>query len=72
MVAPIIIIWALIWISICLNYIKPLSQLSFWDQLLVFIILAIAAPALFLAEIVDALLDLIMPPGWDDDNNFAL
>lgn len=71
MVAPIIIIWTLIWISICLNYIKSLSQLSFWDQLLVFIILAIAAPALFLAEIVDALLDLIMPPGWDNDN-FAL
>ena len=72
MVAPIIIIWALIWISICLNYIKPLSQLSFWYQLLVFIILVIAAPALFLAEIVDALLDLIMPPGWNDDDNFAL
>ena len=72
MVAPIIIILAFIWISICLNYIKPLGQLSFWDQLLVFIILAIAAPALFLAEIVDALLDLIMPPGWNDDDNFAL
>lgn len=28
------------------------------------IIFVIAAPALFLAEIVDALLDLIMPPGW--------
>ena len=62
---------ALIWIiytgMLLYNFRELMEEMSIVSQVLLELILFIGAPFFLGVEILEFLLDLILPEGWDDD-----
>ena len=62
--------WMVITVTLMLQYINMMKDLSKPDILVVIIVLFIGAPFFFIVNILEAILDVIFPEGWDDDDFF--
>lgn len=63
----IVIIWCLLASMFFYNFRDVIENLSEFRQFLLVTILFIGAPFFFIVEILEILLDLILPEGWDDE-----
>ena len=63
----IVIIWCLLASMFFYNFRDIMENLSEFRQFLLVAILFIGAPFFFIVEILEILLDLILPEGWDDE-----
>ena len=61
------LIWCLLASMFFYNFRDIIEELSEFRQFLLVIILLFGAPFFFIVEILEFLLDLILPEGWDDD-----
>lgn len=63
----IIIFWLIMFCTLCFQFIMPMLSISNGDRLLVMFILLIGAPFFFIVNILNNILDCILPEGWDND-----
>lgn len=63
----IIILWAILSLLTVVQYGHACKQLNWKDQIIVGIIFLIGGPIFAAANVLTALLDCILPEGWDDD-----
>lgn len=69
--APIIIIevlWFFLWMMLCLEYFDILSSVDASSRLAAMFIFLIGAPFFLIVNVLEAILSMIFPEGWDDDN----
>ena len=62
--------WMVMAATLMLQYIDMMKDLPKPDILVVIIVLFIGAPFFFIVNILEAILDVIFPEGWDDDDDF--
>ena len=62
--------WLVMTVTLMLQYIDMMKDLSKPDILVVIIVLFVGAPFFFIVNILEAILDVIFPEGWDDDDDF--
>lgn len=46
-----------------------MAKLSFKDQIIVFLIFIIGGPFFAIVNILEAILNVILPEGWDNDDD---
>ena len=63
----IIILWSAMSLLVMTEYAPHCKDLSWQDQLLVGIIFVIGGPFFTIANVLEAILDYILPEGWGDD-----
>lgn len=63
------ILWSVMSILVMIEYAPYCKDLSWQDQLLVSIIFLIGGPIFTIANILETILDCILPEGWGDDND---
>ena len=63
-------IWMIMAAALMFQYIDMMKDLSKPDILVVIIVLFIGAPFFFMVNISEAILDVIFPEGWDDEDDF--
>ncbi len=63
----IIILWATMSLLAMIQYAPVCKDLPFIDKLLVGIIFLIGGPVFAMANVLEAILDSILPEGWDED-----
>ena len=69
--APIIIIevlWLFLWMMLCLEYFDILSTVDGPSRLAAMFIFLIGAPFFLIVNVLEAILSMIFPEGWDDDD----
>lgn len=66
----VIILWTIISMIIMIEYAPACKDLSISDQLIVIFIFIIGGPIFAAANILEAILNCILPEGWDDDDRF--
>lgn len=62
--------WMIMAAALMFQYIDMMKDLSKPDILVVIIVLFIGAPFFFMVNILEAILDVIFPEGWDDEDDF--
>ena len=62
------ILWAVISLVVMVQYAPACKDLSEKDKLLVGIIFIIGGPIFMAANVLEAILDCILPEGWGDDD----
>lgn len=67
-----IILWGVISTITFIPHISACKELSDTDKFTVMVIFLIGGPFFAIANVLEQLLDCIMPPGWggDDDDDF--
>ena len=65
-----IILWCIISMVTIIEYAPVCKDLSIPDQLIVIFIFIIGSPIFAAANILEAILNYILPEGWDDDDRF--
>ena len=65
-----IILWCIICMVTMIEYAPSCKDLSIKDQLIVIFIFIIGSPIFASANILEAILNCILPEGWDDDDRF--
>ena len=65
-----IILWSIISMVAMIEYAPACKDLSAKDQLIVMFIFIIGGPIFAAANILEAILNCILPEGWDDDDRF--
>lgn len=68
----IIFLWAIIGVATCLSYFDTLMQVDDWAQFIATAIFFIGGPFFLIVEILEFILDLILPEGWEDNDNSSL
>lgn len=68
MVWLILILWFILSSLALIQYGAYCSELNNIDKMIVMIIFLIGGPFFALVNILTAILDLILPEGWDDDD----
>ena len=69
--------WIIIGLWVCLAWSflaaswETLSahELTIFESIIVFLIIFVGAPAFTLAGMLETILDLLLPEGWDDDDD---
>lgn len=62
-----IILWCIMSLIVGLQYAYLCNELPWYKQLLVSTIFLIAGPAFLVTQIAEAIFDVILPEGWDND-----
>ena len=65
-----IILWCIICMVTMIEYAPACKDLSIPDQLIVIFIFIIGGPIFAAANILEAILNCILPEDWDDDDRF--
>ncbi len=63
------ILWSAMSLLVMIQYAPACKDLSWQDQLLVGIIFIIGGPIFTIANVLEAILDCILPEGWGDDDD---
>ena len=66
--ASAVILWITIVMLISLQYIEVCKELDLSKKIIVMIIFLVGSPFLALGSIFETLLDIIMPDGWNGDD----
>ena len=61
------ILWSAMSLLVMIEYASYCKDLSWQDQLLAGIIFLIGGPIFTIANVLEAILDCILPEGWGDD-----
>ena len=61
------VLWAIMALLMMIQYAPACKNLSWQDQLLVGIIFIVGGPIFMAANVLEAILDCILPEGWDED-----
>lgn len=64
------VLWSAISLLVMIQYAPYCQELTWQDQLLVGIIFFIGGPFFTIANILEVILDCILPEGWGDDDGF--
>lgn len=64
------ILWCVFALLVMIEYAPVCKDLKKSDQFIVAMIFMIGGPFFAIANILEAILDMILPEGWDDDNDF--
>lgn len=62
------ILWCAMSLLVMIQYAPYCKDLSIQDQILVGIIFIIGGPIFTMANVLEAILDCILPEGWGDDD----
>lgn len=65
-----ILLWGVISLIMYLPHTHEVSTLDNKDKNIVIIIFIIGGPFFAIANILEQLLDVFMPPGWGDDDDY--
>lgn len=68
----ILILWAACSLLVMVQYAPYCAEMSTGDYILAGIIFIIGGPFFIITNILETILDNIMPEGWDQDNGFGL
>ena len=63
------VLWAIMSLLVMIQYAPACKDLEWNDQLLVGIIFIIGGPIFAAANVLEAILDCILPEGWDEDGS---
>ena len=63
-------LWIIIGMLISINHAKVLSQIKSWQSLIAILIFLVGGPFFVVVTILEFFLDVILPGGWDDDDDF--
>lgn len=63
------VLWAIMSLLVMIQYAPACKDLSWQDQLLVGIIFIVGGPVFAAANVLEAILDCILPEGWGDDDD---
>lgn len=63
------ILWAIMSLLVMIQYAPACKDLNWKDKLLVSFIFIIGGPIFTIANVLEAILDCILPEGWEDDDN---
>jgi hypothetical protein len=66
----ILILWSILSLLLIVQYRPICSKLPIKDKIVVGIIFIMGGPILAAASIFEAILDIILPEGWNDDDDF--
>ena len=69
MLIIIITLWSAMAFFLLMQNAEACVNLKLGDRLIVAFILFIGAPILIIASILQSILSIILPEGWDDDND---
>lgn len=61
------ILWSAMSMLVMIEYAPYCKDLSWQDQLIVGLIFVIGGPIFTIANVLEAILDCILPEGWGDD-----
>lgn len=64
------ILWSVLSLLVMIEYAPYCKDLSWQDQMLVGLIFWIGGPIFATANVLEAILDCILPEGWGDDDDF--
>ena len=62
------VLWAIMSLLVMIQYAPACKDLSWQDQLFVEIIFIIGGPIFVAANVLETILDCILPEGWGDDD----
>lgn len=62
-----IAVWAILAIRLMMNFWDIMDEIGVLAQLVLMLVLTIGAPFFFIVEILELVIDLILPEGWDSD-----
>jgi 4-hydroxybenzoate polyprenyltransferase len=62
------ILWSAMSMLVMIEYAPYCKDLSLQDQLIVGLIFVIGGPIFTIANVLEAILDCILPEGWGDDD----
>lgn len=66
MLTVILIFWILMFCTLCFQYMEPLVSISDGDRIIAMIVFLIGAPFFFVVNILNNILDILFPEGWDN------
>lgn len=61
------VLWAIMSLLVMIQYTPACKDLSWQDQLLVGIIFIVGGPIFAAANVLEAILDCILPEGWNNE-----
>ena len=62
-----IAVWAILAIRLIMNFWDIMDEIDVLAQLVLMLVLTIGAPFFFIVELLELVIDLILPEGWDSD-----
>lgn len=62
------ILWIFIWLLLCFEYIDAMQEIPWQAQMISMFIFYIGAPFFLIVNVLETILNLILPEGWDDDD----
>ena len=65
------ILWCLMGLLVGMQYAPVCAGLKWYKQLLVCLIFFACGPMFIIVQIAEAILDAILPEGWDEDNDIG-
>lgn len=66
------ILWCVMGLLIACQYAPYCAELKWWEQGIVCVIFLVGGPFFIVANIMESLLNVFLPEGWDDDNEGML
>lgn len=63
-------LWMIIGMLISVNHADVLSEVEPWQSLAAMLIFLVGGPFFVVVTILEFFLDVILPGGWDDDDDF--
>ena len=63
------ILWIFIWCTLCMDYFDVLASVPTTNRIIGMIIFFIGAPFFLIVNVLEFMLNLIFPDGWNDDDD---
>lgn len=62
-----ITVWIILAIRLMMNFWDIMDEIGVSAQLVLMLVLTIGAPFFFIVELLELIIDFILPEGWDSD-----
>lgn len=60
-------VWFILAAKLIMNFWDTMDEIGVLAQLVLMLVLTIGAPFFFIVEILELVIDLLLPEGWDSD-----
>ena len=64
-----IAVWGSAAIDMAMGFSEYASEMTVWEKVLLCLIVVLGAPFVIITKGIELLLDLILPEGWDDNDD---